>query len=182
MTRIYFAKPIGMQGPVKIGMTQRIEERLTSLNALAAFPLELVATMPGDRHLEARLHHKFIDDRSHGEWFRWSPELQAVMDAIQDGSFAESDLPPPLYLCGAGFKLAGIAARRKRMQERRPEVNAPELLAKVEDYIRHHQVAPSTFGRKVAGDPQLLFMMRKGRHPRPETADRIEAFIESAAA
>jgi hypothetical protein len=52
------------------------------------------------------------------------------------------------------------------------------LLLTVERHLRRQAVAPSRFGREVAGDPRFVFDLRRGREPRPETARKVLAFIE----
>lgn len=49
------------------------------------------------------------------------------------------------------------------------------LLRDVERYLRETGMAPTRFGRDVAGDPRLVLDMRNGREPRPKTAARIMA-------
>ncbi len=51
------------------------------------------------------------------------------------------------------------------------------LLITVERHLRRRDVAPSRFGRLVAGDPRFVFDLRRGREPRPATAARVLAFI-----
>lgn len=51
------------------------------------------------------------------------------------------------------------------------------LLMTVEQHLRRSAVAPSRFGREVAGDPRFVFDLRRGREPRSATADRVRAFI-----
>lgn len=51
------------------------------------------------------------------------------------------------------------------------------LLPAVERHLRLHQLAPSRFGRIVAGDPRFVFDLRKGREPRAATRDRVLAHI-----
>nr|WP_310523935.1 hypothetical protein [Polymorphobacter sp.] len=51
------------------------------------------------------------------------------------------------------------------------------LLLIVERHLRRRAVAPSRFGREVAGDPRFVFDLRRGREPRPATAKRVIAFI-----
>ncbi len=51
------------------------------------------------------------------------------------------------------------------------------LLTSVERYLRRAAVAPSRFGREVAGDPRFVFDLRRGREPRASTAARVQAFI-----
>lgn len=51
------------------------------------------------------------------------------------------------------------------------------LLTTVERYLRNSAVAPSRFGRQVAGDPRFVFDLRNGREPRAATQARVLAFI-----
>jgi hypothetical protein len=51
------------------------------------------------------------------------------------------------------------------------------LLIVVERHLRRKAVAPSRFGREVAGDPRFVFDLRRGREPRPATRARVLAFI-----
>lgn len=93
MKRVYFIKPVGMQGPVKIGTSIRPAGRCSSLAAWSPFPLEVVAEIEGDELLEARFHRMFVASHERLEWFTWTPELQAVIDAIAAGSFNLCALP-----------------------------------------------------------------------------------------
>jgi hypothetical protein len=54
------------------------------------------------------------------------------------------------------------------------------LLILVERHLRRAAVAPSRFGREVAGDPRFVFDLRRGREPRPATIARVRAFISMA--
>ena len=51
------------------------------------------------------------------------------------------------------------------------------LLIIVERHLRRSAVAPSRFGRDVAGDPRFVFDLRRGREPRAATQQRVLAFI-----
>lgn len=51
------------------------------------------------------------------------------------------------------------------------------LLVIVERHLRRRALAPSRFGRDVAGDPRFVFDLRRGREPRAATAARVMAFI-----
>lgn len=90
---VYFARPIGELGPVKIGCATMVEARLKQMLTWSPLPLEIVAQMPGGYTLERRFHIRFQDDRLHSEWFRWSPELQAAIDAVAAGGFDTDTLP-----------------------------------------------------------------------------------------
>lgn len=51
------------------------------------------------------------------------------------------------------------------------------LLQIVERHLRRSAIAPSRFGREVAGDPRFVFDLRRGREPRPATMARVTDFI-----
>lgn len=38
---------------------------------------------------------------------------------------------------------------------------------------------PARFGREAVRDPRFVFDLRNGREPRPQTIDRVRAFLES---
>jgi hypothetical protein len=90
---IYFVRPIGAYGPVKIGIANDVQQRLNILTAQSPLLLEIAAAMEGGKEIECRLHERFISQQSHYEWFHWSPDLQEVIDAINDGSFDAASLP-----------------------------------------------------------------------------------------
>lgn len=49
MTRamtVYFVKPVGMDGPIKIGCTTTPAARIESLTIWSPFPLEVLVTIP----------------------------------------------------------------------------------------------------------------------------------------
>jgi hypothetical protein len=54
------------------------------------------------------------------------------------------------------------------------------LLSIVERHLRAAALAPSRFGRDVAGDPRFVFDLRRGREPRPAMAARVRAAIAAA--
>lgn len=98
---VYFAKPVGMRGPIKIGCTTDIGKRLDDLMRWSPIDLELLATTPGDFNLEARIQRMFYDQHSRHEWFDPSPALNALIDTIRDGTFDQTSVPQdarPLWL------------------------------------------------------------------------------------
>lgn len=52
------------------------------------------------------------------------------------------------------------------------------MLRMVEKFLRENDVAPTKFGRMVAGDPRLVLDMRMGREVRPPMRAKIIAFID----
>ena len=54
------------------------------------------------------------------------------------------------------------------------------LLRKVEKFLSNSDIPPTRFGREAMGDPRFVFDLRNGREPRPETIQRVIAFLETA--
>lgn len=96
--QIYFARPVGQKGPVKIGCSGSPSLRLSSLGSRLPWKIEFAAKRPGPYDLERRLHAKFLPLHLRHEWFSWSPEMQEVIDAINDGSFDPDSLPAPVAI------------------------------------------------------------------------------------
>ena len=49
------------------------------------------------------------------------------------------------------------------------------LLHRIEGYLRKSGTAATRFGMEVAGDPRLVFDIRRGREPRTHLRDLIES-------
>lgn len=95
-TFVYFLRPIGMAGPIKIGCSAVPEARLQTYMPWAPFPLEIAARLPSTGYeLEYRFHAAFAHLRTHHEWFSADPALTAAIDAITAGTFDPDTLPPP---------------------------------------------------------------------------------------
>lgn len=95
---VYFIKPIGMDGPVKIGHSRSPERRKEALEYWSPFPLEIVAECEGMGGMERRFHAMFAADHVHHEWFKVTPALQMVVDQIAGGSFDFDSLPDAKHL------------------------------------------------------------------------------------
>lgn len=94
---VYFMKPIGHDGPIKIGCSSVPYGRLADLAVWSPFPLEIVATASGSYSDEAFLHRCFADTRAHGEWFHFSARLaQTVAEIARTGTLdsAKANLRP----------------------------------------------------------------------------------------
>lgn len=86
---VYFMKPVGLYGPIKIGCSYLPSQRLVALSVWSPFELEVVASVPGDFALEAKLHNLFAASRAHREWFHPSEALVAGIVALQEGRSIE---------------------------------------------------------------------------------------------
>lgn len=80
MSVIYFIKPVGMDGPIKIGCSSWPESRRDTLATWSPFTLEIIAEIEGGYTLEHQFHAMFEHQHERSEWFTWSPELQAELD------------------------------------------------------------------------------------------------------
>jgi transcriptional regulator of acetoin/glycerol metabolism len=65
---IYFIQQ-GIDGPVKIGFTENIEKRISSLQTASPHKLRLIGSIDGDAEKERQLHNFFSAYRLAGEWF-----------------------------------------------------------------------------------------------------------------
>lgn len=89
---VYFMRPIGGDGRIKIGCSYKPAARLLALSVWTAYPLEFVGVAKGSFDAEHLLHDYFHADRLHGEWFRSSPELLAVIKMMGLGASASDAL------------------------------------------------------------------------------------------
>ena len=55
------------------------------------------------------------------------------------------------------------------------------LLREVERFLRRNGTPATRFGREAMGDPRFVFDLRNGRDPRPETVERVRAYLEGLA-
>lgn len=83
--QVYFIKPVGMDGPIKIGCSKWPEHRLVDLSIWSPFPLEIIASGEGSHELERFIHRMFAESRSHKEWFHATPDLVARILRVQAG-------------------------------------------------------------------------------------------------
>lgn len=84
-THVYFIRPVGMDGPIKIGCSQKPLQRLKALSPWSPFPLELIGSVRGDFGDEVELHKRFSDLHTHREWFMSSPLLRHAIERILGG-------------------------------------------------------------------------------------------------
>lgn len=83
---VYFIKPIGMDGPIKIGHSKIPTDRLLKFSIWSPYPLEIIGTVPGGCNEETYLHRCFSDIHSHREWFHSSPKLRDTIKLIVEAN------------------------------------------------------------------------------------------------
>lgn len=84
----------GEPGPIKIGVSRDIGERVRSLQCGSPHPLALLGTVPGDALDERRLHERFQAFRLSGEWFAPDAALLAFIRSLPE----DVTVPPPKRL------------------------------------------------------------------------------------
>ena len=56
------------------------------------------------------------------------------------------------------------------------------LLRRIERHLDPTGMPPTRFGRESVGAPRFVFDLRAGREPRPETTQRVLAWLNGSAA
>jgi hypothetical protein len=78
---IYFVQT--GDGPIKIGITDDLQSRLTSLQTGSPYPLKLLTYISGGMAMEKKLHEMFRKSNIGGEWFSPSPMLLAYIEELK---------------------------------------------------------------------------------------------------
>ncbi len=89
----YFARPVEDHRFVKIGCTSMINVRIDYLRGEFGQPYELLAKV-FDTEYEERFHAYFEDWYAGREHFMWSDLMAETIEAINEGAFDPSILPP----------------------------------------------------------------------------------------
>lgn len=118
MSYIYFIRE-EVRGNVKIGITSEPILRLSQLQSGNPDVLVIEGVAQGGPLTEYALHVKFSEYQIHGEWFYPEPPVLQFMESLPTFDEYESgealpDLDTEFEIEAAGFKLAGIKARRRR--------------------------------------------------------------------
>lgn len=103
---IYFLRPVGLLGPVKIGCSVFPANRALYLSTWSPMPLEVLAEVPGGFDIEAALHERFADDHYHHEWFHASGDLLRGIEQVKaSGDFSAAfGLTPRTAEAGKRFR------------------------------------------------------------------------------
>lgn len=85
---IYFIR-MGEDGPIKIGRTRDVQERLAGLQTANPYKLSILATIVAPTILELQIHAYFNEYRLEGEWFEPQPEVLEFVDLIKSSNLDE---------------------------------------------------------------------------------------------
>lgn len=77
MSIVYFIQA-GKDGPIKIGTTTNLSKRVRAIAQGGPDVITVLASIPGGRSLEARLHRALHESRRRLEWFHPTPEVRAL--------------------------------------------------------------------------------------------------------
>lgn len=114
--RVYFLRPVGQLGPVKIGCSVFPEGRLDNFTLWSPQPLELIVSVPGTHADERALHGMFRKHHVHGEWFGASKQLLALIEHCA----ASGELPElPKVVKFSGVRHKAHTAQRPQAVDRR---------------------------------------------------------------
>lgn len=87
--QVYFIQQ-GSDGPIKIGFTTNIEQRLKNLQTGSPFPLALLVCVPGSEANEATLHRALKNHHLQLEWFANSREVLFIIEHFrQTGRYSD---------------------------------------------------------------------------------------------
>ena len=70
-------------GMIKIGRSVSPELRFKAIQSGSPVRLELVGYVKGDHAQERRMHRKFKEYRSHGEWFRDEGAVSEWVESVR---------------------------------------------------------------------------------------------------
>lgn len=82
---VYFARPVGAVGPIKIGVSQHVESRMVQLSRAEGRKIEPMHVVDGGNKLEHALFHCFADIHLRGEWFHPHWRLVGFIEQLRDG-------------------------------------------------------------------------------------------------
>jgi hypothetical protein len=87
---VYFVEGVG-SGLIKIGITDRLVDRLVALRVNSPMPVVLLLSIRATRRQERALQHRFAADHSHGEWFRADGvgDLRSLVERFRSMSQSE---------------------------------------------------------------------------------------------
>lgn len=82
---VYFIRPMGKAGPIKIGHSTFPPTRLITMQIWSYEELEIISQFAAPRKMEKDLHERFARYQIRGEWFLACDELVALAEGIRYG-------------------------------------------------------------------------------------------------
>lgn len=171
---VYFLRPVGLPGPIKIGCSQTPEGRLETYMAWSPYPLEKIGQVPGNTKDEGYLHRCFWAQRSHAEWFHPSRELHAAIDRV----LSEGRVPRDI--------VADELLQSKPGRKRTPEQSRQMSYRMRVDWALRKMRTDAGYWSAPADVLKILdnwsgCARAKGTTPTDEQIARLEAFLANPA-
>jgi hypothetical protein len=79
---IYFMKPKGHLGPIKIGTARSPITRLKQIERSSPYRMEIIGAVIGTPRDESFLHRTLWPHHSHGEWFHPNEEVLSAVEKV----------------------------------------------------------------------------------------------------
>ena len=84
-SKVYFIRE-GPDGPFKIGISSKMNKRMTTLQTANSTELFLMGTIKGGKKEEDMLHERFSKYLKRGEWYHPHPELiKEIREILERG-------------------------------------------------------------------------------------------------
>lgn len=165
---IYFLRPVGQLGPIKIGCSNDVERRLKTYCSWSPVRLEVIVSVPGSFDLERKLHELFASAHSHLEWFHPVHELLVGVEALKVGQ--------PIDRAFDLTRKTGTIAQLKRpriMERFTPQYR--QRLSYNHSFVKRQQKLREVAGVHWRLSPLASDVMNREHNQEPLTADQIRA-------
>lgn len=116
LAQVYFIEAVGLD-LIKIGYALDLQKRFTNMMTMSPAALTLLGVLDGGPKLECALHEQLAAHRAHGEWFRKTPEVMAIVATARPS-------PGQQYL-NQTAKIRGAALQEYLAKMKRGEVVRP---------------------------------------------------------
>jgi len=114
---------------VKIGKAEDVSRRVREHQCGSADKLIIIRSLAGDRTVESAFHRHFRNERQHGEWFRFCPDM---MTFFPDG-YCAADYGAKKISCNSSASESPSVWMVKRLSALTEEID-PYEMAKIDGY------------------------------------------------
>lgn len=179
-SNIYFIRPVGMVGPIKIGCSNSVDDRLEGLAVWSPFKLEVIYTEKGNYALEQKIHQCFADYHSHREWFHPGERLLKAIGRLLSGETIEQAID----LSDVRGSIRNVARKPRRpVPEFQKELRSYQFRKmwaekKVEKALGQQMWAPEAINRIMfAWEGSWQHKRLDGKRPTEEQFAQLDEFL-----
>jgi len=190
LTYIYFIAPIG-GGPIKIGCSESPPRRLENLMAWSPYPLEILASAPGNLSDERAVHFAFLKHWAQREWFRAVPEIYALINEIRATGILPEAFKGNINTRGLPHKSPGGASWSPETRAKISALHKARWASiragraarpEVEAFLLKTGIAPTELSNSAGVHSWVAGGILDGHQYAGEYADKILAYIRDHAA